>query len=710
MLQSDSQLEQQATVMVVDDDITSRMLASQALGVLGFNVLEAGDGQQALELFRQQRPHLVLMDVDMPVIDGFEACRQLRSLPYGKIVPVLMVTGQDDIDSIEQAYEAGATDFVPKPINWLILGQRLRYMLRASAVREQLQELRKSEARLDNAQRIARLGNWEWNLQNHESYWSDQMWRMVGLDEAENLPELPLFLRSVPLAERHSVRRWFFRSVRSQQQSIMTHSLIQSDGTELKVQHQIEAHFDDEGRAELISGTILDVTPLMRAEAQIVQLAEYDHLTGLCNRVVFKHQVQRALAQAEEHGHLGAILFLDLDNFKRINDTLGHVVGDMLLKEVAERLSRSVRRAGERNGEEVVARFGGDEFTILLPQISCSEDAAVVAARIGDVLSRPMTLDGQEVFITPSIGIALLPEHGRDVDSLLQNVDTAMYCVKNAGRNGYEFFARSMKTNARRKLALESCLRSALDKQELSLHYQPQINLSEHKIVGMEALLRWNSSELGFVSPMEFIPVAEETGLIAPIGEWVLREACTQARRWQLEGLPRITMAVNLSVSQFAKQDLEVLVAQVLKDTGLPAADLELEITENMLMDDVSGSVEVLHRLKALGVQLAIDDFGTGYSSLSYLKRFPIDRLKIDRSFVTHLVSDPNDAAVTQAVIAMAHSLGLNVTAEGVETPAQRDFLTTHRCDEVQGYYFSKPKPADEIEELLAGAELIELE
>ncbi|WP_232846493.1 EAL domain-containing protein [Amphritea pacifica] len=710
-------------VLVVDDDLTARILASHSLEHEGFEVLLAENGIAALQIFQEAQPDIVLMDVEMPGLNGFEVCRQLRNMPCGKLVPILMATGQDDIDSVREAYAAGATDFVSKPFNWKILGHRLSYMIRASNTTEQLRQLQKSETRLGNAQRIARLGNWEWHLESGEVYWSDQFFQLLGGRRGVTDTGIRSFLRCIPANERPQMRHWLKQLLNCGYSGFMSginHS-ISVAGQEIKsVQHQAEVFCNDQGKATIIAGTMLDVSELKRAQDQVLRLARFDSLTGLSNRSVFCDRVQLAIDQAERKGCLGAVLFLDLDNFKRINDTFGHGIGDLLLKEVAQRLTESVRLTDRHadhsataglndhftNTDEdllppLVARFGGDEFTVLLPEINQVMDAENVARRVLDSIGLSIDLAGHEVVITPSIGIAVFPHHGEDVDSLMKNVDAAMYYVKHAGKNGYELFVKSMNVVAKRRLELESHLRHAIAENELSLNYQPQIEMSSGKIVGVEALLRWNSKQLGFVSPVEFIPIAEETGLIAPIGEWVMREACRQTRQWQLEELPQIRVAVNLSVRQFAKQNLEKLVYQVLLDTGLPVHCLELEITENMLMDDVDGSVETLHRLKALGVQLAIDDFGTGYSSLSYLKRFPIDRLKVDRSFITHVTTDPGDASVTQAIIAVAHNLGLSVTAEGVEDESQLAFLQQHDCEEVQGYLFSRPLSADDLAALL---------
>ena len=703
-------------VLVVDDDITARLLASQALGKENFSVTVAEDGLTALALFQVEQPDIVLLDVEMPGLNGFEVCQQLRSFPYGKLVPILMATGQGDIDSVRRAYEAGATDFVIKPFNWKIIAHRLRYMVRASDTTEQLHELQKSELRLDNAQRIARLGNWELDLNNKNIYWSEQLYQMLGLRRGVDKPNHRNFIRQLPFNERREFRFWIHRLLLGEQDNRpwgLNHSLNKTDGSVLNVQHQAQVFYDENGVAKLVSGTVLDVTELKRAQDKILHLARFDSLTGLANRSVFRERVELAMQRAQRHGHLGAVLFLDLDNFKRINDTFGHSIGDELLKEVASRLSNVVRCSDNINktklygatDQNLISRFGGDEFTVLLSEIEQVKDAENIAKRILEAIGLSINLSGYEVVITPSIGIAIFPHHGGDVDSLLKNVDAAMYYVKRAGKNGYELFVKSMNVAAKRRLELESCLRRAIDDNELSINYQPQVELKTRRIVGAEALLRWNSAELGMVSPAEFIPIAEETGLISAIGEWVLREACRQVKKWRDDGLPEIRIAVNLSVRQFAKQNFEQLVSQVLSDTGLPVDCLELEITENMLMDDVEGSVETLHKLKALGVYLSIDDFGTGYSSLSYLKRFPIDKLKIDRSFIINVTTDPGDAAVTQAIIGVAHNLGLRVTAEGVEEASQLEFLRLHNCEEVQGYYFSRPLIVGDMEHLLRSNE-----
>jgi len=398
-----------------------------------------------------------------------------------------------------------------------------------------------------------------------------------------------------------------------------------------------------------------------------------------------------------------AALFLDLDNFKRINDTLGHTIGDLLLKAIAERLQECLRSSDIVSHEagnlstNMVSRFGGDEFTILLTEVRNGEDAAIVAQSIIEALLRPLKLAGHEVVITPSIGIAVFPEDADNSEVLFRNADTAMYAAKRNGKNQFQFYNKTMSASAQKRLTMEGQLRNALERNELQLHYQPQMELDSGRVIGVEALLRWQNEELGNVPPDTFIPIAEDSGLVIPIGEWVLRTACTQLKAWQDTGVPILRVAVNISVRQFMHPGFQELVERVLQETGLEAESLELETTESLLMHDVEGAIELLHDLKALGVQLAIDDFGTGYSSLSYLKNYPIDRLKIDRAFVRDITTNSQDAAITKAVIAMAHNMDLRVIAEGVETKEQLNYLSEKNCHELQGFYLSKPVPAHEV-------------
>ncbi len=426
-------------------------------------------------------------------------------------------------------------------------------------------------------------------------------------------------------------------------------------------------------------------------EERISYLALHDPLTGLPNRMCAGDRLSQALAHAHRTGRRVALLFVDLDNFKGVNDSLGHSVGDRLLREVAERLRLTLRET------DTLSRQGGDEFLIILPELKEGEAAARVAEDILKQLAQPFCIDGQDLYTTLSVGVAVHPEDGRDFETLLKNADTAMYKAKEEGKNTYRFFAESMNRIAEDRMRLRQWLRQGLDQGHFELHYQPQLDLASGRVFGAEALLRLRHPGVGLVGPDRFIPVAEESGLIVPIGEWVLREACRQAEAWRRAGAPDISVAVNISAVQFRRGDLAAQVEAALVASGLPPQALELELTESVLMENADAAVRSLGRLAALGVRLAIDDFGTGYSSLAYLKRFRVDRLKIDRSFVRDILADPEDATIVGAVIQMARGLRLRTLAEGVEDEATRDFLIAQGCDEVQGYLFGRPLPASEF-------------
>jgi diguanylate cyclase len=456
-----------------------------------------------------------------------------------------------------------------------------------------------------------------------------------------------------------------------------------------------------------ISQLALSLGRKSQAEAKVRQLAYFDSLTGLPNREFFRDRLIQGIELSKRNGSQMAVLFMDLDNFKRINDTLGHSVGDHLLRQMALRLTKTLRssdgitRIPAENPGENLARLGGDEFMVLLHEISRAEDAGNVASRILASLSQPLRLDEHEVIVTASIGIAVFPQDGKDEEILMKNADLAMYFTKRNGRNSFSYFSEFMNAPALKRLTMETLLRQAIECNELMLWYQPQMNFLNGEISGMEALLRWKSAVLGMIPPLEFIPVAEECGLILPIGEWVLRNACIQAKAWRDAGLPLPRVAVNVSTLQFIQTGFVDLVARVLSETGLEPEALELEVTENLLIKDAEDARSTLLKLKSLGVSLAIDDFGTGYSNISRLREFPIDRLKIDKSFIHAINTDNGEKAIATAVLVMADSLCLRVTAAGVETDGQIKYLKSRNCDEIQGFLFSRPLPAQDASAFL---------
>ena len=693
-------------VLVVDDEEMQRILARTSLEQAGFVVEEARDGAQAIDKFTEILPDLVLLDVKMPVLDGFDACQAIRQTSEGRHTPILMLTGLDDVDSIDRAYRSGATDFAVKPINWLIIGHRLNYMLRASRDAE---KLRLSETRLTNAQRIAHLGYWEWRPTADELLISEEMCQILGLPTGTQTIQREEYLSQVHPDYRDFVEESLARLQEDRENCSTEYCLTGSSATKKYVVQQAEVLFDHGGGEVCFQGTVQDVTDRKHAEEKIRLLAYYDVLTGLPNRRSFLDQLGLAIDRAQRRDEPLALLFLDLDRFKRINDSLGHSAGDELLKEVASRLVKIVRStdcvgrpfSDETHRDDLVSRFGGDEFVVLLSELNRITDAAAVARRLSEELAKPYELSGQTVMMTASIGIAVHPNDGIVAESLIRNADTAMYCAKDHGGNNFQFYSESMNSSALEQLRLESQLGEALNRNEFVLFYQPQIDIANGSIVGAEALLRWKNQNNELIAPANFIPLAEETGLIIPIGEWVLHSACQQARQWHDDGFPGLRMAVNLSSHQFTKGELSTVVSAALVESRLSPNLLDLELTESVLMEDREEPLRCLKSLKALGLRLSIDDFGTGYSSLSYLTRFPLSSLKIDRSFLAGVPTNSQHVGVTKAIIAMAKSLRLTVTAEGVETEEALDFLKRHGCDEAQGYFFSRPVPAEEFYELL---------
>jgi diguanylate cyclase (GGDEF)-like protein/PAS domain S-box-containing protein len=695
----------QPLILLADDDDSNRMLLREALEASEFAVMEARNGAEAVAAFDQGRPQLVVLDVMMPEMDGYRACAAIRRLPGGGVTPIVMLTGLDDVESVNKAYEAGATDFAIKPINWVVLCHRIRHMLRS---RWTLDELQQSEARLATAHRIAGLGSWEWELESGVMRWSDEIYKVYGVTPREFAPSIEGARERVHPEDRPAVAKVQEEALRERRPFSIDFRIVRPDGTIRFLHEQAEILRDDSGRPVSMAGTVQDVTDRKLSEEQIRFLAYYDGLTRMPNRLLFTERLEASLNAARRQKRTLALLYLDLDRFKQINDSLGHSAGDKVLKEVSQRLGKCLResdtiaRGGPARTEgDTVARLGGDEFIVCIPDIHRGEDAAKVARRVLESLKSPIVLDQGEVFAAGSIGISLYPHDGEDVETLLKNADAAVSHAKDCGRGNYQFYDESMNAKALQRLSMENSLRKALERDEMLLHFQPQVDMATGRIFGIEALVRWQNPELGMVYPGAFIPLAEETGLIQSIGEWVLRSACAQLKAWHQMGHHSLRMAVNLSGRQFRRQELLRIVKEAARDVGLDPRSLELEITETIMLQDLEENVRTLQDLKAMGLRISLDDFGTGYSSLSYLKRFPIDTLKIDRSFVQDIATNPEDGAITSAIIAMAKGLHIAPMAEGVEKPEQRAYLYRQGCRLMQGFLFGKPMPAHLLEPLL---------
>lgn len=703
--------EKPARILIVDDDSMTRRVVRKALQYAGYLVEEAADGVDGLQVLQRFQPDVVLLDICMPRMDGFEMCSAVRRLPRGDRIPVVMFTGLDDAYSISRAFEAGATTFVSKPLNTLNLTHRLRYIIRSKQLGDTLRE---RESQLARAQRIAKLGYWTWDANLKAATLSNGIREVFGLEDPCERLTFAQFLRLVHPADRLSVKNTISCSIRSGRQVSLEYRIVRADGVQRIVFQDNEMASDDGSDVRLI-GICQDITERRDAETRIQHLAYFDVLTGLPNRVLFKDLLERTLIDAGRHHRMVALLLLDLDHFKRVNDTLGYEGGDHVLREVAERLAK-ILRAGDlvcRDDVDLsqlslpdivnpsLSRPGGDELVILLNEIRRPEDAAKAAQRAAEVLSETFLIGGHEVSVTSSIGISVYPMDGETPDLLLRSAETAMYDAKEQGRNGYRFFTTALNDRARKRFSLETALRRAIERDEFQLYYQPQVDLAARRVVGVEALLRLQTAELGFVSPADFIPVAEETGLILPIGDWVLYEASRQAVAWQAAGLPKLRMAINVSPLQFRQRGFAQRIAAILDRSGIDKRQVEIELTESVLIDNTSACASTLNELADLGVRIAIDDFGTGYSSLNYLRRFPLSALKIDRSFVSDVCDDTDDAAIVKAVIALAHNLRLRVVAEGVETMAQLAFLLSRGCEEAQGYLFSRPVDATTLAQWL---------
>ncbi|MCK5516029.1 MAG: EAL domain-containing protein [Desulfobulbaceae bacterium] len=572
-------------ILVVDDDLSIRILMRASLEKAGFRVDEAENGLVAVEKFKKSEPDAILLDVMMPKLDGFETCRTIRKSANGVNIPILMVTGLEDLDSIHRSFDSGATDFITKPINWPVLNYRVKYMLRAS-----------------------------------------------------------------------------------------------------------QAFFD-----------------VIHKQKQIQELAFFDHLTGLANRTMFMDSLEIALTESVSEQTELAVLFMDLDRFKTINDSLGHHIGDILLKNVAERINTCIRESDTfsriqlTQSKNYVSRLGGDEFTIMLPQLINPSDASKVAQRINKYLAESFTIEGHEIFISASIGIAIFPLDGTNPEALMKHADLAMYHAKEKGRNRFQFYKKSLNIKARERLRFENDVRKAVVNEEFSLWYQPQIDIQNGQINGAESLTRWNHSVLGQVPPADFIPAIEELGLILPFTDWVIRQVGKQQHEWQKAGMRPIRVAVNISSKHFVEQQLPEKLKSAIDCNNLQPHSFEVEITESVMVEQCSETLDILQDLKKLGMTISVDDFGTGYSSLMYLKNFPVNSIKIDRFFVKNIVQNQQDAAIVRAIVGMAQGLNMTVIAEGIETGEQYTMLREMGCNVAQGHLFSPAIPADNFAQLIQG-------
>jgi diguanylate cyclase (GGDEF)-like protein/PAS domain S-box-containing protein len=637
---------------------------------------------------------VILLDLGLPDAQGLGAVR--RAHAAAPRIPLVVLTGLDDDSVALQALQEGAQDYLVKgQIETRGLRRALRYAIERKSMEEALfAEKERAQVTLDS------IGDGVicTDVAGGISFLNVVAENLTGWSyaEAKGLPMADVFQMLEPTKRLSQFPQApGLHAIASTALPAPSAILVRRDGTQTAIEESVAPIHDREGRTTGSVVVFRDVSVPRAMAVELAYVAQHDFLTGLPNRMLLSDRIARAIVSAKRHKNHVAVLFLDLDGFKHINDSLGHSVGDKLLKSIGVRLVACGRAA------DTISRQGGDEFVVLLSELQNAEDAAIAAARMLASVAEAHLIGDHELHVTTSIGVSVYPEDGLDAETLIKNADTAMYQAKENGRHGYQYFKPEMNARAVERQFLEESLRRALERNELSLHYQPKIDFKTGAITGAEALLRWTHPTRGAISPVQFIPIAEDCGLILPIGHWVLREACAQAQRWKAAGLPMSTMAVNVSAKEFRGEQFLKRLGEILEETGLDPHALELELTESVLMKHADSAAVILATLRERGVQVAVDDFGTGYSSLSYLRKFPIDALKIDKSFVGRLGMTADDASIVKAVIGMAQSLRLRVVAEGVETMEQSEFLQDQACDEAQGYYFGRPVAAPEFATLL---------
>jgi len=748
-------------LLIVEDSALQAQLLKRFLLREGFGVLIARDGAEGLSMVQDRRPALVISDIIMPRLNGFELCRAIKEDAGLTNIPVILLTSLSESDDVIHGLMARADSFVTKPYHEGFLLQRISHLLDDRRLREQQatgpantimfngtlytidsdvrqvvnllistyehaiqqnrdltkarDDLREFNAKLEGIvkERTFKLKESEAKSRSIVESASEGV---IVIDERG---AIETFNRGAQRIFGYSPEEIIGRKIkllipssRQEDPDGTLGGLLDMGGEEMiGIDREVEGRRKDGsvfplelsvnevqfGGRRLFTGVLRDITDRKLTEERLKYLAHYDAVTGLPNRVLFMDRLNQTLARFPWHSRGAAVAFLDLDRFKPINDSLGHEAGDALLKEVGTRLANCLRTG------DTVGRMGGDEFTILLADLARPDDVMGICRNIIASLSAPFVIGGRELFVSASIGVSVFPSDGRDSDTLLKNADAAMYRAKEQGRNNCQLYSPEMNAKASAHLEMQFSLRQALERKQLLLHYQPVVDLQAERIVGMEALIRWQHPDKGLIRPADFIPMAEETGLITPIGEWVLREACRQLKVWQANGLPIDRVSVNLSARQFQQPTLVKMLKGIITESGVAPHTLELELTES-IMQHQDKAIRILEELHALGIQIAIDDFGTGYSSMNYLKQLPIQRLKIDRSFVNEITRDSVDAAIVTAVITLAHSLRLKVVAEGVETQPQFELLRSLQCDEMQGYLFSKPLSTSDATARLAAS------
>ncbi|WP_243831446.1 EAL domain-containing protein [Thiosulfativibrio zosterae] len=680
-------------ILVIDDDMVTRLTLTKILQKTGYQVIQAENGQLGFSRFCEEKPALILMDVMMPVMDGYAATQAIRNYETGQATPIIMLTALEDMESIDHAFNAGATDFITKPINWGLLGQRLKYALKASKTEE---ELRSSQVHLNYALRLAKLGYWEWDATKDSVNGSNSAFELMGVPAQEDMP-IDMFISKVAPKDMPLLQQAISDAQRGESHVQVSFRVMHPNQNLLHIDCLGDASYDKEGKLIKITGSAQDISRLHKAESIIDYQANHDSLTDLANRSYFNKYLQNLIESnaSAQISALSATIVLDIDRFKIINDNLGQNNGDLLLMTLANRLKKVTRE------DDFVARLGSDEFAIVIKHAHSLAELNLSLNRIFNDLSRPYLIGDQELFITFSFGVAIVHQDGKTANHLLANANVARAQAKALGGNQFALYQKDMNQQAKSQLLLENDLYKALERNEIEVYFQPQVDAKTLKPYGAEALVRWNHAKQGLISPVQFIPIAESTGLIIEIGQFIIRKAVEETEKWHKMGYDHLHIGINLSGRQFANDNLMDVIQNVLSHSTLPAKFLDFEITESLAMSNADHNISVLKGLKALGVSLSIDDFGTGYSSLAYLHSFPIDTIKIDRSFIINLETTQGQAIVN-TILAMANSLGLEVVAEGIEDDFHVSYLQSRNCDIFQGFKFGKPMTSTDFTRYLA--------
>lgn len=703
--------ESAPVILVVEDNPVERALITRILNMAQLGVVGVDNGLAAVERATTVAPDLILLDALLPDIDGFDVCEQLRQHARARFIPIVMLTGLDDVASIDRAYEVGATDFITKPINHALLVHRIRYLLRARSIFEELRLSRKS---LATAQRIARLGHWEFNIDKNRVSISDELRQLYSIDPQQCSDGYRCLLDVTHPDDRDTLAQAIAGAIQSGDSARIEHRVQFPDGGE-RVMEMHLAVVPDEDASRHLLGISMDISARKESEREVLRLAYFDRLTGLPNRSLLELMLDQEIPRAHLGGQAVALICIDLDLFSRVNNAMGHGAGDAILRQVATRLARLVSAPSAQTLLErlsltidvsaefsngMVARLGADTFALLISGAAVRQVAHELAQAVRQQFQQAFLYRGQEVFVTASLGFSCSDTANCPAEQLLQQADLALREAKREARADVREYHGDLVAQVSTQMSIQTEMRKALRQGEFQVFYQPKVAVRSGAVTGFEALIRWLHPARGPVSPAEFISVAEETGQIVEIGRWVLQAACYQFRQWLEAGLVSGRVAVNISARQFRESNIVERVLAALGQSGLPARNLELEITEGVLMSDPRAHT-VIEELRSYGVSIALDDFGTGYSSLSYLTRFSIDTLKIDRCFVSDIAYESEQAAIVTAVASLSHRLNMKVIAEGVESESELQIITDLGCDEVQGYLVCKPLSASDMEHWL---------